>query len=136
MKKYLLCASSALALVISGGVARPATQGPDSLQDSQFHIGTDELATGGEGRAADRAVADTGGANGTNAEASGRSSASNVKASTSSAAHAADNGQSSSSNQNDGTASEAQAKTSRSSSGTGNEAHAEASSHSSSSSGN
>src|SRR4249920_2131931 len=106
MKRYLLCASSVLALVISDGVAQSGTQSPDFFQDSQYHIGTNELATGGVGRAADSDGADTGGANGTNAEASSHSSASNVKASTSSAAHAADNGQSSSSNENDGTASE------------------------------
>ena len=101
--------------------------GPTEPQDEFSDQTHDQIGDGdGDGNGGD-------GDDGTSAEASSHSSASNDNASTSSEAHAEDNGQSSSSNDNAGTSSEAQAEASSDISGS--EAHAEASSHSSSSAG-
>jgi hypothetical protein len=145
MKRNLI-ASSALALLMTGGVGNAATEVGDGPSAAKFHNGSDALAISGEDSGSavagdiesniDGNVSDDDGfteaAAGIDAEADSQSTGSNESVSSTSDAHAEGTSQDSDTENNDGTSSEAQAESS--SDGASRAAHAEASSSSSSSS--
>ena len=156
MKRNLI-ASSALALLMTGGVGNATTQVSDNPSAANFHNGSNAAAISGEDSGSGNNVADgdiressaatgdintnmdgnvsgddglTDAATGIDAEADSQSTGSNDSVSSTSDAHAEGNSQDSDTENNDGTSSEAEAKSS--SDADSREAHAEASSSSSS----